>query len=279
MSRVLRNRIAIFMMIFLLAFSVRFPTMQFMKMHLHDASWFQFGSYQIFEKQAENILAGRESPFWIDDPTRTDLVQYPPAFPWWIALIYRVTGDHSIYAVQRVQWILDLLLSLFLIAGIAVTAYGWRVAIAASFLSAVSPLLAMYGAWPSSDAPTSWLVLGAIWMLLLAAKTSKVRWAIGSGLMLGAACWFRVHPLFLSVTWAISFLLLLPAAWRARVRLSLALTMSSMLLVAPITLRNAIVFHEFLPNGLNLGVNLWEGLGETERGVAAGMVLGDQTML
>jgi len=202
MSPLLRTRIAIFLAIFLLAFSVRFLTMEFMKTHLNDASWFQFASYEMFEKRAENILVGREHPFWIDDPARTDLVQYPPAFPWWIALIYRATGDHSVYAVQRVQWILDLLLSLFLITGIAVTAFGCRAAIAASFLTALSPLLAMYGAWPSSDALTIWLVLGATWMLLLAAKTSKVRWAIGSGLLLGAACWFRVNPLFLSVTWA-----------------------------------------------------------------------------
>lgn len=253
--------------------------MQFMKAHLNDASWFQFGSYQMFETRAENILSGRERPFWIDDPSRTDLVQYPPAFPWWIALVYRATGEHSVYAVQRVQWVLDLLLSMFLITGIAVTAFGWRAAIGAGFLAALSPLLAMYGAWPSSDALTSWLVLGATWLLLLAAKTAKVRWAIGSGLLLGAACWFRVNPLFLSVTWAFGLLLFLPTAWKKRVGLSLALAMSSLLLVAPITLRNAIVFHEFLPNGLNVGVNLWEGLGETDRGVAAGMVLGDQAML
>jgi Dolichyl-phosphate-mannose-protein mannosyltransferase len=278
-SPLLRNRIAIFLVIFLLAFSVRFLTMQFMKAHLNDASWFQFGSYQMFETRAENILAGRERPFWIDDPSRTDLVQYPPAFPWWIALIYRATGEHSVYAVQRVQWILDLLLSMFLITGISVTAFGWRAAIAASFLASLSPLLAMYGAWPSSDGPTSWLVLGATWMLLLAAKTSNLRWAISSGLMLGVACWFRVNPLFLSVTWAFGLLLVLPTPWRERVRLSLALTIFSILLVAPITLRNALVFHEFLPNGLNVGVNLWEGLGETERGVAAGMVMSDRLML
>ena len=266
-------------MIFLLAFSVRFLTMQFMKMHLHDAAWFQFGSYQMFEKRAENILAGREQAFWIDDPSRTDLVQYPPAFPWWVALIYRATGEHSVYAVQRVQWILDLLLSLFLVGGIAVTAFGWRAAMAASFLSALSPLLAMYGAWPSSDAPTSWLVLGAIWMLLLAAKTSQIKWAIGAGLMLGVACWFRVNPLFLSVTWAVALLLLPEAAWRERVRLGVAVAIFAILLVVPITVRNAIVFHEFLPNGLNVGVNLWEGLGETERGVAAGMAVDDKSLI
>lgn len=266
-------------MIFLLAFSVRLLTMQFMKMHLHDASWFQFGSYQMFERRAENILSGSERAFWIDDPSRTDLVQYPPAFPWWLALIYRVSGSHSIYTVQQVQWVLDLFLSMFLIAGITVTAFGWRAAMAASFLAALSPLLAMYGAWPSSDAPTAWLVLGATWMLLLAAKTSRVGWAIGAGLMLGAACWLRVNPLFLSFTWALVLLLLPKAAWRERVRLGLAVAIFAILLVAPITIRNAIVFHEFLPNGLNVGVNLWEGLGETDRGVAAGMAVNDRSLL
>lgn len=279
LSPLLRNRIAIFLAIFLLAFSVRLLTMQFMKMHLYDASWFQIGSYQMFERRAENILSGSEPPFWIDDSSRTDLVQYPPAFPWWIALIFRMTGNHSIYEVQRVQWILDLFLSMFLIAGITVTAFGWRAAIVASFLAAVSPLLAMYGAWPSSDGPTAWLVLGATWMLLLAAKTSKVRWAIGAGLMLGVACWFRVNPLFLGLTWALALWLLPKAVRQKRVRLGLAVAIFSILLVAPITVRNAIVFHEFLPNGLNVGVNLWEGLGETDRGVAAGMVLGDHLML
>jgi len=253
--------------------------MQFMKMHLHDAAWFQFGSYQKFEAQAENILAGRQHPFWIDDSSRTDLVQYPPAFPCWIALIYAVTGHHSVYTVQAVQWVLDLFLSMFLIVGISVTAFGWRAAIAASFLAAFSPLLAMYGAWPSSDAPTAWLVLGATWMILLAAKTLKVGWALGAGLLLGAACWLRVNPLFLGLASALALLLLPQAARRERVRLGLAVVLCAILMVTPITVRNAIVFHEFLPNGLNVGVNLWEGLGETDRGVAAGMVFGDHRML
>jgi len=253
--------------------------MQFMKSHLLDPSWFQSGSYKIFDKQATNILTGQEALFWISDATRTDLAQYPPAFPWWIALIYRITGDHSSYSVQRVQWVFDLVLSLFLITGITVTSFGWRAAIAASFLAAFSPLLAMYGSWPSSDAPTSWLVLGAAWMLLVAAKRSNAKWAVGSGLLLGVACWMRVNPLFLSLTWALALLLLLRTPWRERARLSMVVAFSALILVAPITIRNALVFHEFLPNGLNVGVNLWEGLGETDRGVQAGMVIGDHLML
>ena len=60
--------------------------MQFVRAHLNDAGWFQYGSYHIFDEQARNILDGKDRVFWIDDPSRTDLVQYPPAFPLWVLL-------------------------------------------------------------------------------------------------------------------------------------------------------------------------------------------------
>ena len=87
----------------LIAFWVRFLTFNFMRAHLNDAAWFQHGSYTVFDKRAKDILAGGRM-FRIDDSTRTDLVQYPPAFPIWVATIYRVTGQASSYAVQSVQW-------------------------------------------------------------------------------------------------------------------------------------------------------------------------------
>src|SRR4029450_9896005 len=118
---------------------VRVLTLQFMRAHLYDAAWFQFGSYAKFDRQARDILDGRQRLFWIDDPTRTDLVQYPPAFPALVALIYKATGHTSAYSVQLVLWFIDLVLSLLLIGGIAVTAFGWRAAIASSFLVALSP--------------------------------------------------------------------------------------------------------------------------------------------
>src|SRR5689334_929892 len=90
---------------FLLAFCVRFLTLQFMRAHLNDAGWFQVGSYAKFDRQAHAILEGKQKLFWIDDPTRTDLAQYPPAFPVWVALIYKFSSAPSSYAVQTVQWL------------------------------------------------------------------------------------------------------------------------------------------------------------------------------
>src|ERR1044071_8520769 len=139
-TRMLRNRLLVLLGVFLIAFCIRFLTLQFMRAHLNEPGWFQVGSYAKFDRQARDILDGQQRLFWIDDPTRTDLAQYPPAFPALVALIYKVSGDHSAYSVQLVLWFLDLILSLTLITGMAVTAFGWRAAIASSFLVALSPL-------------------------------------------------------------------------------------------------------------------------------------------
>lgn len=250
-----------------------------MRDHLGDPAWFQLGSYALFDRQAQDILDGKSSLFWIDDPSRTDLAQYPPGFSLWVAFIYQVSSVRSPVVVQQVTWVLDAILTPLLIVGIGITAYGWREALMAGALAALSPLLAMYGAWPTSDAPTSWLVLAGVWMFLLAAKQKSVPWAIGAGTMLGAACWLRVNPLFLVVSWALALFVFLRTTWQVRLRLSLAVLLCTMFIVFPITLRNAIVFGEFVPNGLNLGVNLEEGLGETRRGVESGMMVSDQLIL
>lgn len=269
----------LFLLVFALAFSVRFFTFEFMRAHLNDSAWFQNGSYQVFDKHAQGILDGRERAFWIDDPSRTDLVQYPPAFPLWVAAIYKLTGERSMYSVQRVEWFLDYLISMLLVAGITVTAYGWRVSVAASLFAALSPVLALYGVSPSADAPTMWFVLAGVWLLLVAAKRQSKGWALSSGLMLGVACWFRVNPLYLAFAWAIALLLFVRAPFKRRVALSALVTLGALLVVSPIVIRNYLVFPDFTPTGGTIGANLWEGLGETELGRSNGFVLGDDKMV
>ena len=263
----------------LIAISVRVLTLQFMRAHLNDPAWFQVGSYAKFDRQARDILDGRQRLFWIDDATRTDLVQYPPAFPALVALIYKFTGDRSAYSVQLVLWFVDLILSLLLIAGIAATVWGLRAAIASGFLVGLSPLFAMYAAYPSADVPTTWFVLGGNWLLILAAQRKSVRLALAAGAALGIACWLRVNPLYLCVGWAIAMLLFVKAASSLRLKMAAAALAGTVLLIAPIMIRNYLVFPDFTPTGGTIGVNLWEGLGETELGQQHGFIFGDDKML
>jgi hypothetical protein len=274
-----RKRLLLLLLAFFVAFSVRVLTLQFMRAHLNDPGWFQSGSYRVFDRRARSMLDGSERLFWIDDPTRTDLIQYPPAFPWWVAAVYTITNDYSAYSVQRVQWLLDLLLILILTTGIAVTAYGWCVGIASSFLVGLSPVLAMYGVSPTSDGPTSWFVLGGLWCLLLAAKRNSIGWAISAGIVLGVACWLRVNPLYLSLFWGLTLFLFVPGQMGRRLGLGAAVVLSAFAVISPIVVRNYLVFPDFTPTGGTLGANLWEGLGETELGRQHGFILGDQAMV
>jgi hypothetical protein len=263
----------------LIAISVRVLTLHFMRAHLHDAAWFQFGSYAKFDRPARDILDGRQRLFWIDDPGRTDLVQYPPAFPALVALIYKVTGEHSAYSVQIVLWFIDLIVSFGLIAGIAYTAFGWRAAIASSFLVGLSPIFAMYAAFPSADIPTTWFVLGGNWILLLALQRKNVWLAFAAGVLLAIACWFRVNPWYLFVGWAIALFAIVQAAWTMKAKMGIAVLAGALAVIAPIVIRNYLVFPDFTATGGTIGGNIWQGLGETEFGRANGFLFGDDKLL
>ena len=271
--RINRKQLPVLFTLLLIAISVRVLTLQFMRAHLNDPGWFQVGSYAKFDRQARDILDGRQKLFWIDDATRTDLAQYPPAFPAFVALIYKVTGVHSAYSVQLVIWFADLLLSFLLIAGITLTAFGSRAAVASAFVVALSPLFAMYAAYPSADVPTTWFVLGGNWLLLLAAQRKSVWLALAAGAALGIACWLRVNPLYLCVGWAIALLIFMKS-----LKMAAAVLAGTIVLIAPIVIRNYMVFPDFTPTGGTIGANLWEGLGETELGQQNGFIFGDDKM-
>jgi 4-amino-4-deoxy-L-arabinose transferase-like glycosyltransferase len=262
---VLYQHLLALLFIVALAFAVRSLTANFLRAHFDDPGWFPSGIYGAFDRQAQNWLDGRASIFWIDDPSHTEAAVYPPGYPLWLAFIYTLTGNRSPAAVQNVQWLLDSF-SVLLVVGAGVTAFGWRTGLWAGGIAAVWPLLALSGATPLADAPTAWIVLGAAWMLLLAAKRRSVGWALGAGALVGASCWLRANAMLLVFFWAFALLLLVQANWRRRVLLSTSVTLAAMLVIAPIVVRNMIAFHAFVPTGLGAGTNLLEGIGETERG-------------
>lgn len=268
--------------IFLLAFTVRFLTAQFIHQHIADPAWFPHGIYAIFDNQAQDILDGRTSAFWVEDalqsPRAATAAVYPPGYSLWLSFIYRLSGTRSVQVVQRVQLTLDALFVL-LIAGVGVTCYGWREGLMAGYLAALSPLLAFNGATPLADSPTAWIVVGGAWMMLLAWKRLSWRWALGAGMMMGASCWLRANALLLGVWCALALLLLVRASWRTGLRLSAVFMLGVLLLVAPVIVRNSRAFKAFVPGGMGVGTNLWEGLGETSRAKEFGAVFGDAALI
>jgi hypothetical protein len=273
-----RQRALNLLLIVALSFVVRGLTAQFIGARLNDAGWFPYGIYGFFDRQAQDGLDGRASFFWINDPARTDAAIYPPGYPLWLAFIYGVTGTRSAAVVQQVQWVLDAL-SVLLVVGAGVTAFGWRTGIWAGWIAALWPLLALYGAIPLADAPTSWVVLGGAWMLLLAAKRQSFVYALMAGALVGASCWLRANALLLAVFWALALFLFVKAHWRRRASLAAGMCLGAALLITPVVVRNIITFNAFVPTGLGVGTNLWEGIGETERAQEFGAIYGDEQLI
>ena len=272
-----RTTVPFLLLVLFVSLAVRGLTAYFVYTHLSDPSWFQSGTYKLFDRQAQDILDHKASAFWIDDPTRTDIAIYPPGYSLWISLIYKLTGDRSAASVLKVQWLLDSL-SVLLIAGIGIRAFGYRAGIIAGLLASLSPLLALSGATPLADAPTSWFVLGAIWLLLSAVKRQYLLAALGAGLLLGLSCWLRANALLLPLFW-VAALLYWNSSWRSRLAVSAALLVGMAIMVTPLLVRNAVAFRAFTPTGLGAGTNLWEGIGETERAEEFGAVFGDAKLI
>ncbi|HKG80965.1 MAG TPA: hypothetical protein VKA78_16125, partial [Pyrinomonadaceae bacterium] len=83
----------------------------------------------------------------------------------------------------------------------------------------------------------------------------------------------------LCVGWALALFALVKVAWAVKLKLSAAVLLGAIVMIAPIVIRNYLVFPNFTPTGGTIGVNLWEGLGETELGRSNGFLFGDEKLL
>src|SRR5205085_8643670 len=81
----------------------------------------------------------------------------------------------------------------------------------------------------------------------------------------GLSCWLRANALLLAPFMALAVPFLF--ARGTRVRASLALVAGALVAIAPLTVRNAVVFEHFIPVSLGAGQTLVEGIGDydTER--------------
>ena len=250
-----------------------------MRAHLNDPGWFQVGSYAKFDRQARDILDGRQRLFWIDDPARTDLAQYPPAFPALVAFDLQTLGrPFCILGADRA-----------VVPGSdPLVAVDWRYCSHCLWIArcnrerfpcrtvaALCTLCRISVGGCASDVVCAWREL-----VVAAGAATQERWfALAAGVALGIACWLRVNPLYLCVGWAVALFVLVKDSMVPEIKIGAAVLAGTVVVIAPIVIRNYIVFPDFTPTGGTIGANLWEGLGETELGRQHGFLFGDDKML
>ena len=212
---------------------------------------------------AASIAAGRgfSSPlrFFETGPT----AWLAPIYPYLLAGIFKLFGTYSSTS-NLVAHALNCAFSAFTawpIAAIGTIVFGRRVGRASAWLWAILPTSIFYSVFWTWDT-----ALAGLWMALLVLATLKLRGSSRTSAWLGyGALWAAgatINPALLGVLpflglWAIWPQRTVPA--RAA-KLAAAAALVFAIGLAPWAIRNAIVFHRFIPLRSNFGLELYSGI-------------------
>lgn len=214
-----------------------------------------------YDQRAVSILKGEGllGPYDIE-PSRTNWLSQAPGYSIYLSVIYRFTS-RDFLTVQMIQNFLNSLgpVLIFLIAGQALS---WRVGCVSGMLAALSHHLSYISNFILPDSLCALPILAAIYCLTISNRgpLSYAQYCLG-GAFIGASTWLRPQSMLLGVFAA--FLLWLASRNKlAALKRAALLSTVSILVIAPITLRNYFVYHAFLPVNLGVGLNLWEGIAD-----------------
>ena len=193
-----------------------------------------------------------------------DLLGHPPGYPILLSLAYRV-GLNSDTAIQLLQITLDSV-SVAIILLLAFELFPAAIGIIAGMLAALAPQFS----WNALTLlPDSLAALPVLLALLLVVRSrqennrgnrSELLSMLAAGALIGVSCWLRANALLLAPFLTVLFLFIRQRA--ARWRPALALVGGALLIIAPLTIRNAMVFGSFIPVSLGAGQTLLEGIAD-----------------
>ena len=151
------------------------------------------------------------------------------------------------------------------------------VAIIAALIAALSPHLAYYSLLVSPDSLSALMILLAVYSILIAIKRKQLFAVAAAGLFVGLSCWLRSNALLLAPFLALVTLFLVDRG--KRLLYGAALVCATVLIIAPITIRNWAVYRQFIPLSLGAGITLIQGIADQDEENRFGMPANDTATL
>jgi hypothetical protein len=264
------NGILIAIVVFLITFSVRV-------LYWNDHQLLALANNTVvtelyYRPFAQSLVAGNFREFIGGPESGTDatVLGHPPGYPLLIALATIISNQPDI-TLQFFQAACDAL-SAALIFLIAIELLPTTAAVLASGLIAFSPKYAFYSLVLTPESLAVMPVLLATLLFVKAGKHPSYRIYSAAGALIGISCWLRADALLLA-----PFLALI-SVWLGkdnRWRYALTLVSACMLLIAPITLRNLILFHRFVPVSVGAGTLMLQGIAEYDSEKRFGLPMSD----
>ncbi|HEX7720574.1 MAG TPA: glycosyltransferase family 39 protein [Pyrinomonadaceae bacterium] len=271
----LKRRIVIAIAIFLLAFGVRVLTWHDTRLEVGKVQSAVVADYQ---RVAEVLRAGGVSSFLSSSSPLADLnnLGHPPGYSFLIASVYSL--KHSGAAVQFAQITADSL-SAVLIFLIVAELFPLTAGVVAGLLAAFSPQFAWNSVLLLPDSISVLPILLAIYLLARGLQKPRVINFLIVGALIGLSCWLRANAMLLPLFVAAAAPLLITSENQTASRMlahrrqdvgapwrfALAVVCGTLLIILPLTVRNAIVFRRFIPLSLGAGQTLLEGIADYDK--------------
>jgi 4-amino-4-deoxy-L-arabinose transferase-like glycosyltransferase len=209
----------------------------------------------------------------IDPPSNANILIHPPGYPIFLAAIEGVFGAASPQVVQILVNSLAPVL-LFLIGAYL---FGNSIGCIVGVFGVFSPQFAYHSGIILPDELSVLPILVAVLAFVWAYEKPDIRWAILCGFSIGLSCWLRANALVLPVFFAAAAMALIPRS--VRLHFVGAMLTAFIITIAPITLRNYIVFESFIPLSLGTGTTFIEGLADIDPAGTRGMPKTDEDVM
>ena len=213
-----------------------------------------------YKDEAQPLLDGDLKSFLQGTTPEPDqgILMHTPGYPVLLAAIYKVAGQRDA-AVRLFQILCDAgaAVLVFLIAAELLPV---AAAVIAGLIVAFSPQFAYSSLMLLPDAISALPILLAVYLIARAAKRPRLLTIIAAGAAIGLSCWLRANALLLAPFLGLLMLVLFERG--RRWRYAGALVASAVIVMSPITLRNAIVYRSFIPLSLSAGQNFTAGIAD-----------------
>lgn len=239
--------------VFILALAVRLLAWHDFRLEARNV---QTGVTYFYKLGGQLLLDnGINSFFSSSSPLSTpELLGHPPGYPFLLAGIFYFFGDRDA-PIQLTQVACDAfgcVVVLFIAAALLPRA----VAVIAGALTAVAPQFSYNSVMLLPDSLAVLPILLAVYCLVRARTRPRLLTFVAAGVLIGASGLMRANAILLALAIPILF------ERGKQFRYGAALILGAVLVIAPVTIRNFIVYGELIPLSLGAGQTLLEGIAD-----------------
>ncbi len=256
-----RRIILICSLIFLLAFVCRLLSWQDNRL---EARKVQTMVTEGYKHTARLLGEGGVSSFFSPSSALADPnhLGHPPGYSVLMAVVFNLFGERDA-PLQITQLLADSAAAVVVFL-IALALFNTSTAAVAGLLVALAPQFTYNSVLLLPDTLAVLPVLLAVYCLVRASASPRLGWFVAAGALVGVSCWLRANAMLLAPFMAAAVPLLFKRG--RRLRYALALVGGSLLVIAPLTIRNAVVYRHFVPVSLGAGQTFLEGIADYDDG-------------